>query len=85
MGVPVFLPNVLIPLAILYMRYISYDKHDPMYLLFSTISWVTTILWGCMIVRKAFTPLSKEKIPDRGIVLKWLRKEEQKLKQELDK
>lgn len=80
-GVPVFLPNVLISLAILHMLI---ENSDPMYLLFSTISWMTTFLWGCMIVLKAFTPLSKDEIPDRGTVLEWLRKEERKLKKELD-
>jgi len=79
-GVPIFLPNILIPFTI---SYKLIDNFDPMCLLFSIISWVITFLWSCMIIRKTFTPLSKDEIPDRGKVLNWLRNEEQKLKDEL--
>ena len=85
-GLPVFLPNILITLGISYGPIVAYTNDVnisifPALLLLIILlcSLYITFFWALMILLRTYTSLKEEKVPTREEVLAWIEKENRTL------
>jgi predicted dehydrogenase len=85
-GLPVFLPNLLLTLGISYGLFIAYTHNVNISILQALLLFIVflcslyiTFFWALMILLRTYTSLKEEKVPTREEVLAWIEKENRTL------
>ena len=76
-GLPVFMPNILVNAVIGLVCWRAAEKGGAVLFTIFIISLTITLLWSSMILYKTAFPLKREAMPRREKILKWLEKEQE--------